>query len=131
MTWIVTSAQNHGENFMTEIYGTEIKVGNLGALFWLFEPVKRPDDGADFCLDCNFFPYCRHEVLVFTLEVLVFTHGVGREQECFQRNLKMNGIMLNDEGSIHSLRVGYHRPSYMVGGIRPAYMSNSTAETGC
>ena len=35
---------------------------------WLFEPAKRPDDRADCCLDCTFFPQCKHQVLVFTLE---------------------------------------------------------------
>ena len=23
---------------------------------WLFEPAKRPDDRADYCLDCSFHP---------------------------------------------------------------------------
>ena len=23
---------------------------------WLFEPAKRPDDRADYCLDCSFLP---------------------------------------------------------------------------
>ena len=35
---------------------------------WLFEPGKRPDDTADYCLDCSFLPQCKHRVLVFTLE---------------------------------------------------------------
>ena len=35
---------------------------------WLFEPDKRPDDRADYCLDCSFLPQCKHRVLVFTLE---------------------------------------------------------------
>ena len=35
---------------------------------WLFEPVKRPDDRANYCLDCSFLPQCKHRVLVFTLE---------------------------------------------------------------
>ena len=35
---------------------------------WLFEPVKRPDDRADYCLDCSFLPQWKHRVLVFTLE---------------------------------------------------------------
>ena len=35
---------------------------------WLFEPAKRPDDTADYCLVCSFFPYCKHQVLVFTLD---------------------------------------------------------------
>ena len=35
---------------------------------WLFEPAERPDDRADYCLDCSFLPQCKHQVLVFTLE---------------------------------------------------------------
>ena len=35
---------------------------------WLFEPAKRPDDTADYCLDCSFLPQWNHRVLVFTLE---------------------------------------------------------------
>ena len=35
---------------------------------WLFEPAKRPDDRADYCLDCSFLPQCKHRVLVFTIE---------------------------------------------------------------
>ena len=35
---------------------------------WLFEPAKRPDDRADYCLDCSFLPQWKHLVLVFTLE---------------------------------------------------------------
>ena len=26
---------------------------------WIFEPVKRPDDSADYCLDCSFLPQCK------------------------------------------------------------------------
>ena len=33
-----------------------------------FEPAKRPDDRADYCLDCSFLPQWKHRVLVFTLE---------------------------------------------------------------
>ena len=36
--------------------------------FWLFEPAKRPDDSADYCLDCSFLPRWKHRVLVFTLQ---------------------------------------------------------------
>ena len=35
---------------------------------WLFEPAKRPDDRAAYCLDCSFLPQWKHRVLVFTLE---------------------------------------------------------------
>ena len=35
---------------------------------WLFEPAKRPDERADYCLDCSFLPQCKDRVLVFTLE---------------------------------------------------------------
>ena len=35
---------------------------------WLFEPAERPDNRADYCLDCSFLPQCKHHVLVFTLE---------------------------------------------------------------
>ena len=35
---------------------------------WLFEPAKRPDDRADYTLDCSFLPQWKHHVLVFTLE---------------------------------------------------------------
>ena len=35
---------------------------------WLFEPAKRPDDKADYCLDCSFLPQWKHRVLVFTFE---------------------------------------------------------------
>ena len=35
---------------------------------WLFEPAERQDDRADYCLDCSFVPYCKHRVLVFTVE---------------------------------------------------------------
>ena len=35
---------------------------------WLFEPAKRPNDRADFCLDCSFLPKWKHRVLVFTLD---------------------------------------------------------------
>ena len=31
-------------------------------------PAKRPDDRADYCLDCSFLPQWKHRVLVFTLE---------------------------------------------------------------
>ena len=34
---------------------------------WLFDPAKRLDDRADYCLDCSFFPQWKHLVLVFTL----------------------------------------------------------------
>ena len=34
----------------------------------LFEPAKRTDDRADYCLDCSFLPQCKHLVLVFTLQ---------------------------------------------------------------
>ena len=33
-----------------------------------FEPKNRPDDRADYCLDCSFLSQCKHQVLVFTLE---------------------------------------------------------------
>ena len=35
---------------------------------WFFEPVKRPDDRVDYCLDCSFLPQCVHQVLVFIFE---------------------------------------------------------------
>ena len=35
---------------------------------WLFEPAKRPDNRADYCLDCSFVPVQALGVLVFTLE---------------------------------------------------------------
>ena len=35
---------------------------------WLFESAKRPDNRADYCLDCSFLPKWKHRVLVFTLE---------------------------------------------------------------
>ena len=35
---------------------------------WLFEPAKRPDDRADYCVDCSFLLWCKYQVLVFTLE---------------------------------------------------------------
>ena len=35
---------------------------------WLFEPAKRPDDRADYCLDCSFLPQWKNRVLVFTFE---------------------------------------------------------------
>ena len=35
---------------------------------WLFEPAKRSDDRADYCLDCSFLPQWKHRVLIFTLE---------------------------------------------------------------
>ena len=35
---------------------------------WLFAPAKRPDDRADYCLDCSFLPQWKDQVLVFTLE---------------------------------------------------------------
>ena len=35
---------------------------------WLFVPAKRPDDRADYCLDCSFLPQWKHRVFVFTLE---------------------------------------------------------------
>ena len=34
----------------------------------LFEPAKRPDDRADYCLDCTFLLQFKHPILVFTLE---------------------------------------------------------------
>ena len=34
---------------------------------WIFEPVKGPDDIADYCLDCSFLSQWKHNVLVFTL----------------------------------------------------------------
>ena len=34
---------------------------------WLFEPAKRPDARADYCLDCSFLTQWKHRVLVFTL----------------------------------------------------------------
>ena len=39
---------------------------------WLLEPAKRQDDRADYCLDCNFFPYCKQQVLVFQLSRLIY-----------------------------------------------------------
>ena len=35
---------------------------------WFFEPAKRPDDRADYCLGYSFLPQWKHRVLVFTLE---------------------------------------------------------------
>ena len=35
---------------------------------WLFESAKRPDDKADYCLDCSFLSSCKHLVLAFTVE---------------------------------------------------------------
>ena len=35
---------------------------------WLFEPAKRADDRADYCLHCSFLHQWKHRVLVFTLE---------------------------------------------------------------
>ena len=32
---------------------------------WLFELAKRPDDRADYCLDCSFLPQWKHQVLDF------------------------------------------------------------------
>ena len=32
-----------------------------------FEPAKRPDDRADYCLDYSFLLRWKHQVLVFTL----------------------------------------------------------------
>ena len=29
-----------------------------------FEPAKRPDDRADYCLDCSFLLQCKYQVLV-------------------------------------------------------------------
>ena len=35
---------------------------------WRFEPATRPDDRADYCLDCSFLPQWKHHALVSTLE---------------------------------------------------------------
>ena len=35
---------------------------------WLFEPAKRPDDRADYCLDCSFLLQWKHRIVVFRLE---------------------------------------------------------------
>ena len=32
---------------------------------WLFEPEKRPDNRADYCLDGSFLLQCKHHVHVF------------------------------------------------------------------
>ena len=42
---------------------------------WLFEPAKRPDDRADYCLDCSFLHQCKHQVLVFTPEWSEISNG--------------------------------------------------------
>ena len=42
-----------------------------GALFpnpLHFDPAKRSDDRADYCLDCSFLSLCKHRVSVFTVE---------------------------------------------------------------
>ena len=35
---------------------------------WLFERAKRPDDRADYCLDCSFYPLFLAPSTRFTLE---------------------------------------------------------------
>ena len=52
-----------------ELYGFSSEEGKFGAnamkrvaagahlpTRWFFEPAKRPDDRADYCLDCSFLP---------------------------------------------------------------------------
>ena len=42
-----------------QVGGTVLKRVAAGAHIpppWLFEPAKRPDDRADFCLNCSFLP---------------------------------------------------------------------------
>ena len=34
----------------------------------LFGPEKRLDDRADYCQDCSSLLFCKHQILVFTLE---------------------------------------------------------------
>ena len=51
---------------------------------WLFEPVKRPDDRADYCLDCSFLPQWKHRALVLTLEWSGARSGEGSAQWAFQ-----------------------------------------------
>ena len=49
-----------------------VKLAAAGAHFpipWLFLSLRiRPDDRVDYCVDCSFLPWCKHQVLVFTLE---------------------------------------------------------------
>ena len=28
---------------------------------WIFDPAKRPDDRADYCLNYSFLPWCKHQ----------------------------------------------------------------------
>ena len=35
---------------------------------WLFEPAKRPDDTADYCLDCSFLLLCGYREFYFTVD---------------------------------------------------------------
>ena len=33
---------------------------------WLFEPAKRPDNGADYCFGCSFLYLCEHVIRFYT-----------------------------------------------------------------
>ena len=68
----------NGESNMVVVVALQ-KEGALGAyaikrvaagahlpISWLFEPTKRPDDRADYCLNCSFLLQCEHQVLGFT-----------------------------------------------------------------
>ena len=43
---------------------------------WLFEPAKRLDGGVDYCLDCSFLPYCKHQLLILTFQWTRAQHPV-------------------------------------------------------
>ena len=38
------------------------------ACAWLFEPAKRPNDRADYCLYSSFLPKCKRQIFVFTVD---------------------------------------------------------------
>ena len=52
---------------------------------WRFEPAKRPEDRADYGLDCSFLPQWKHSVLVFTLEWSV-ARPMGETMVCARLN---------------------------------------------
>ena len=46
---------------------------------WHYRPVKRPENRADYCLDCSFLPKCEHWVPVYNLLGRAFQLRLGAE----------------------------------------------------
>ena len=64
---------------------------------WLFEPAKRPDNRAYYCLGSSFLSWCEHKVFFFTVEWTLLYLGIIKIKSHKKSDFPVQGALPGSE----------------------------------